>query len=47
MIKQDKFDFKSVVNKWLDKMLEKDKQIFKKIAGKELIKLGYEKNNNW
>jgi protein-tyrosine sulfotransferase len=38
---------KKKINKWLDKMLEKDKQIFKKIAGKELIKLGYEKNNNW
>lgn len=38
---------KKNVNKWLNKMTSKDKKIFKKIAGEELIKLGYAKDNNW
>lgn len=35
------------IGKWKNKMSEKDKKIFKKIAGETLIELGYEKDYNW
>lgn len=38
---------KNIKGKGLKKMSSEDKKIFKKIAGRTLIELGYEKNNNW
>lgn len=35
------------IGKWKKEITPKEKKIFMKIAGKELIKLGYEKDNNW
>ncbi len=39
--------YNKAVGKGLKKMNRKDKETFKKIAGKDLIKLGYVKDNNW
>jgi hypothetical protein len=38
---------KKAIGKWEKELSEEQKKIFKKIAGDELIKLGYEKNENW
>ncbi len=33
--------------RWKKEMTDQEKEIFKKLAGKELIKIGYEKDNDW
>ena len=39
--------YKKAKKRWEKDFTEKDKTTFKKIGGKLLIKLGYEKDNNW
>jgi len=39
--------YTSSIGKWKNEMIEEDKKTFKKIAGKTLIELGYEKDNHW
>jgi len=38
---------KGVAGDWRSLFTEKDKEIFKEVAGDLLVKLGYEKDNDW
>ncbi len=38
---------KGVAGDWKGAFTERDKQVFKEVAGNLLIKLGYEKDNYW
>lgn len=46
---QEAADFvrKGIAGDWRNVFTEQDKQIFKEVAGDVLIKLGYERDNNW
>ena len=39
--------YKRTVGRWRKDMSNKEKKLFKKMAGKMLIELGYEKDFNW
>jgi hypothetical protein len=39
--------YKKTIGRWHNDMSSNEKDLFKKKAGKLLIELGYEKNNNW
>lgn len=47
--KEDKASFyrKGIVGDWRNRFSEKDRILFKNIAGDLLVELGYEKNHNW
>ena len=38
---------KGIIEDWKNNFSDESKEIFKQVAGKELIKLGYEKDTNW
>lgn len=45
--KGDSFFRKGVIGDWREKFGDGEKAAFKAVAGEQLIRLGYEKDNNW